>query len=77
MLSLLKAIVQLLVGELKSHKLHGIVKKKKKKAKKKKKYTATPHKKKKKKLHHIQNRKRRKHLSSLHTYCFMRILFQL
>ena len=31
MLSLLKAVVQLLVGELKSHKLHGIVKKKKKK----------------------------------------------
>ena len=29
MLSLLKAVVQLLVGELKSHKLHGIVKKKK------------------------------------------------
>lgn len=29
MLSLLKAVVQLLVGELQSHKLHGIVKKKK------------------------------------------------
>ena len=42
MLSLLKAIVQLLVGELKSHKLHGIVKKKKKKAKKKKKTLPPP-----------------------------------
>ena len=36
MLSLLKAVVQLLVGELKSHKLHGIVKKKKKKESKNK-----------------------------------------
>ena len=44
MLSVLKAVVQLLVGELKSHKLHGIVKKKRKQ-KKKKKDTATPQKK--------------------------------
>ena len=35
MLSVLKAVVQLLVGELKSHKLHGIVKKKESKKKKK------------------------------------------
>ena len=42
--SVLKAVVQLLVGELKSHKLHGIVKKKRKQ-KKKKKDTATPQKK--------------------------------
>ena len=47
MLSVLKAVVQLLVGELKSHKLHGIVKKKE--SKKKKKRHCPPPKKKKKK----------------------------